>query len=402
MNLSLKQLRHNGENGIRMAAHALTIVLIIAVIGSEVRTPVGHFAMAGGVTMVFAFLYFFGEGMRRAWPRYAQYVWVVALTMLWVAMLPQSLVSIYLVFTLYFLYLDVLPDIAAITGIIGVTILSILSQYPNITPGGVLGPLTAAFVTVGIVFAFRALWRVSNQRQKLIEELLETRNQLAETERAAGIAAERQRIAHEIHDTLAQGLSSIQMLLHVTEQEIKNLGVEEEKLEAPLRKLEIARHTAADNLSEARAMIAALQPPALSKTSLEDALVRVAQSFSACGTEFTINVEGECHGEQLPMKTEATLLRIAQGAMSNVAKHAQAKHCHVTITQEPNEVRLDVVDDGVGFDPAALSERPRGLGHIGLDAMRERAKEQGGTVEVESEVGAGAAISIALPVISKS
>ncbi|MDO4910901.1 MAG: sensor histidine kinase [Corynebacterium sp.] len=401
MNLSLKHLRHNGENGIRMAAHALTIILVIAVIGSEVRSTVGHAAMTIGTTLLFTFMYFFGEGMRRTWPRYVQYLWVIALTMIWVSMLPQSLVAIYLVFTLYFLYLDALPDMAAIVAVVGATVLSILSQYPNITPGGVIGPLTAAFVTVGIVYAFRALWRVSHQRQLLIEELLETRSQLAETERAAGIAAERQRIAHEIHDTLAQGLSSIQMLLHVTEQEIQNLGVEPDKLQAPLRKLEIARHTAADNLSEARAMIAALQPAALSKTSLGAALERVAQSFSACGTEFHIALEGECPGEQLPMKTEAALLRMAQGAMSNVAKHAQATQCHVTITQEPHEVRLDVVDNGIGFDPEALAERPRGLGHIGLDAMRERAKEQGGTLVVESEPGAGSAISIALPVESK-
>lgn len=358
--------------------------------------------MGIGTTMLFAFMYFFGEGMRRTWPQYAQYIWVLALTLIWVSMLPQSLVSIYLVFTLYFLYLDALPDIAAIVAVIGATALSIISQYPNITPGGVLGPLTSAFVIIGIVYAFRALFRVSDQRQKLIDELLETRSQLAETERAAGIIAERQRIAHEIHDTLAQGLSSIQMLLHVAENDLRKLGLSEKELAAPLARLELARTTAADNLSEARAMIAALQPPALSKTSLEDALVRVAHSFSASGTEFCIQVEGEEKGKQLPMRTEAALLRMAQGAMSNVAKHAQASECHVTISQESDEVRLDVVDNGVGFDPSTIGTRPAGLGHIGLDAMRERAKEQGGTLVVESTPGQGTAISIALPVQSES
>ena len=231
-------------------------------------------------------------------------------------------------------------------------------------------------------------------RQELIEELLETRSQLAATERAAGIAAERQRIAHEIHDTLAQGLSSIQMLLYVAEQDLLKTGISEEEAEVPLKKIRLAKSTAADNLGEARAMIAALQPAALSKTSLEGALQRAASGIH--GTEIVIVVDGD--ERQLPMRTEASLLRIAQGALGNVAKHAQAERCHVTLSYGEKEVRLDIVDDGVGFNPELIAERPVGLGHIGLDAMRQRAAEQGGEVNVESSPGNGTAVSVALPV----
>ena len=154
-------------------------------------------------------------------------------------------------------------------------------------------------------------------------------------------------------------------------------------------------------------MIAALQPAALSKTSLEGALMRVAQSASgvsgvaehsdreALSTD--IVVEGD--ERQLPMKVEATLLRIAQGAMGNVIKHANAERCRVTLTYAEDEVRLDVVDNGVGFDPQAVADRPAGLGHIGLAAMRQRAAECGGDLTVESQPGAGCAVSVAIPLI---
>lgn len=105
----------------------------------------------------------------------------------------------------------------------------------------------------------------------------------------------------------------------------------------------------------------------------------------------------EGNSRQLPMRTEAALLRIAQGAVGNVAKHAGAGRCRVTVTYEPDEVRLDVVDNGRGFDPSEVSGRPSGLGHIGLDAMRRRAAEQGGSLEVESTPGYGTAVSVAIP-----
>ena len=156
----------------------------------------------------------------------------------------------------------------------------------------------------------------------------------------------------------------------------------------------LARQTAADNLSEARAMIAALQPATLSKTSLEGALHRVAESF--VGIDWVITVDGQ--ERQLPMKTEAGLLRIAQGAMGNVSKHAAASRCAVTLTYSDDEIRLDVVDDGIGFDPVAVADRPAGLGHIGINAMRQRAAELGGSFEVDSQPGDGTAVAVAIPV----
>ncbi|WP_075728047.1 sensor histidine kinase [Corynebacterium aquilae] len=386
------------ENAIRQGIHILTTILLLVVIAASLRGDVIGMLVTTGLCGLYAGIYVLGDRAKHPVGSFAAQGWLVALTAVWVAMLPISPTAIYMLFPLFFLYLHVLPDYRGIVAIVVTTTIGIGSLYPNITAGGVLGPTVAALVTIGIDYAFKALIAVNNERQALIEELLATRHQLAKSERAAGVAAERQRIAHEIHDTLAQGLSSIQMLLRVTEQDIAALPVDDEQLEGILKRLELARTTAGDNLQEARAMIAALQPAALSKTSLEGALQRVAGQI--VGPKVHIHVEGE--ERQLPMRTEAALLRIAQGAMGNVAKHAHAEACHVTLTYGEDEVRIDVVDNGVGFDPATVAARPAGLGHIGLDAMKQRAAEQHGEVTVESTPGRGTAVSIAIPIEEQS
>ena len=391
--------RRGGQPGAmsyRNSIHILTATLLVVGLGASARLPLPMFAASCVLLFVWGFLYFWGSSRRVTFAHTKQLAWLFVLTLVWVLMLPIVPVSIYIVFPLFFLFLQVMPDVRGIIAIVGATSVAIVSQYPvGLTLGGVMGPSVAALVTIAIDYAFRTLWRVNNEKQELIDQLIETRSQLAETERNAGIAEERQRIAHEIHDTVAQGLSSIQMLLHVAEQEIVARGLEEDDLAgSPLHKIRLARTTASDNLSEARAMIAALQPAALSKTSLEGALHRVTAPL--LGINFVINVDGD--ERQLPMKTEATLLRIAQGAIGNVAKHSEAKNCHVTLTYEMDQVRLDVVDDGVGFEPERVRQQPAGLGHIGLNAMRQRAQELNGEVIVESAHGQGTAVSVALPI----
>lgn len=97
------------------------------------------------------------------------------------------------------------------------------------------------------------------------------------------------------------------------------------------------------------------------------------------------------------MRVEAGLLRIAQGAVGNVVKHSGASMARVTLTFAPDEVRLGVVDNGQGFDVDALPERPSGLGHLGLDAMRTRARELGGELIIESAPSGSTALSIVVP-----
>ena len=333
----------------------------------------------------FAAVYFAGSIYAEQWPRPMRYLWISILTVLWGADLFVAPAAIYLVFVMYFLYLTVLDVTAGILCVIGATVLTVVVQIPGgLTFGGVMGPAVSALVTVAITYAFRTLSRMNR-------ELVETRTQLAATERDAGMVAERQRIAHEIHDTLAQGLSSIQMLLHSADRDL-----DKDDIAAARRRIELARRAAADNLHEARAMIAALQPPTLTETSLEAALTRMAENFAATAG-FQVEVESEGAEQQLPMKIEAALLRIAQGAVGNIVKHAHASRARITVTYETDEVRVDVVDNGQGFEPATVESAPAGLGHIGLSAMQRRAQELGGEVIIESAPGEGTAVSVSVP-----
>ncbi|AKK04191.1 sensor histidine kinase [Corynebacterium epidermidicanis] len=340
--------------------------------------------------LAFSGVYYWGALVLELRAQWRTLIWLLALVGLWVVLLPMQPLAVYLVFPLYFLFLTVMPDFRGVTAVLGATVVAIMNQYPAFTPGGVLGPALAALVTIAIFFAFRRLWLAHVERENLLQELLSTRHQLIATEREAGMVAERQRIAHEIHDTLAQGLSSIQMLLHVAEKDVASAHPDQAIL-----RIQQARATAAENLSEARAMIAALQPAGLAGNSLEAALQRVAASAQNVAAK--VVVEGESRA--LPMRVEATLLRIAQGAMGNVVKHAQAGRAQITLTFAPEEVRLDVVDDGVGFDPAGVDKHAAGLGHIGLEAMRSRVAEVGGVFTVESAPGEGAAVSVAIPLL---
>lgn len=383
-----------GEHKLRNGLHILTAVLLVVVLGASVTMPSGQAVLNLLLTASFACLYFYGFMWWRRWQLHVVLVWVIGLSFMWTLLLTVAPIGVYLVFPLFFLYLEVLPGRVGTGAVMGATAVAILAQIPvGLTPGGVMGPVVSAVVTLAIHFSLRALWAVSDERAELIDQLIATRTELAETQHEAGVVAERQRIAHEIHDTLAQGLSSIQMLLHVAEHEIEAHG---EGQEQALERIRLARRTAADNLSEARAMIAALQPAALEDRSLDAALSRIAEHASqASDLQISADVEG-IHRE-LPMKIEAALLRIAQGAVANVVSHAEARRCRISLSYGEEEIRLDVVDDGKGFDPAKVGKRPQGMGHVGLGAMRTRAEEHGGQLTVESAPGQGTAISVVIP-----
>ena len=387
-----------GAEIMRNGVHILTATILVVAILMSVRMDLSLAVLNLALLSLFAGLYFVGsyylERMTGVW----KLAWLIALTVVWIADILVASAGIYLLFVLFFLYLRVLGMVWGSISVIFGTAVSVGIQIPQgLTFGGVMGPVVSALVTVAIFYAFTRLHEINTERTALIRELMETREQLAETERAAGVAGERQRIAHEIHDTLAQGLSSIQMLLHAANRDLDgDINVVKAR-----ERIGLARQTAADNLQEARAMIAALQPAALSQTSLVGALDRMAQGFAAAAD---LNIEVEADGEvtQLPMKLEAVLLRIAQGAVGNVAKHAQATRARITVSYSDDAVRVDIVDNGIGFDVKAVESRPAGLGHIGLAAMKRRAEEVSGEVVIESSPGNGTAVSVSVPLTTNA
>jgi signal transduction histidine kinase len=253
-----------------------------------------------------------------------------------------------------------------------------------------IGPALGAAVAVAVVWGYQALYRESERRRRLIEELTVTRADLAAAQHTAGVLAERERLAREIHDTLAQGLSSIQLLLRAAERALPG------RPEAAGAHVVQARRAAVDNLAEARRFVAALTPPALDGTTLAGALERLC---ATTGAQHHVAVTFRRTGtpRALPTALEVALLRVAQSALSNTVRHSGAATGEVTLAHLEDGVRLDVVDDGAGFDPGRLPAPDPAAGGFGIAAMRARARSLGGTLAVESSPGRGTAVSAWFP-----
>jgi signal transduction histidine kinase len=239
---------------------------------------------------------------------------------------------------------------------------------------------------IALVSAAAGIWlgfwivRVIEQnveRGNLIRELETSRAEVARLSHEAGAAAERARLAGEIHDTLAQGFTSIITLLQAADPALRD------------ERLALAVRTAKENLAESRALVAALAPAALADGSLTDSVRRQAARFSAeTGTPATVRVTGD--ERALPTKVEVVLLRAAQEALTNVRRHAGASSATVLIAYAPESVRLVVRDDGCGFDPAAADG-------FGLNGMRARADQVNGALTVRSEASSGTTIELEVP-----
>ncbi|MFF1724470.1 sensor histidine kinase [Streptomyces sviceus] len=225
--------------------------------------------------------------------------------------------------------------------------------------------------------------------QQALDENAALHAQLLVQAREAGVADERRRLAAEIHDTLAQGLTGIIAQLQV----VVNTPDQAQAREHVHRAMDLARHS----LGEARRSVHNLAPVALDDAGLPEAL---KQTVTDWGERTGVRAEFTVTGiaQQLHDEIAATLLRIAQEALSNASRHARAGRLGVTLTFLDEEVILDIRDDGVGFDPLALPPRTR-TGGFGLDGMRARAERVAGSLTVESEPGHGTALSARVPLV---
>ncbi|MEU3625576.1 two-component sensor histidine kinase [Amycolatopsis coloradensis] len=273
------------------------------------------------------------------------------------------------------------------------TVAVLLGPLSSIVRGGldqpalrILVPMTAILIIFSLL-AGRYTTQIIEQskgRAALIEQLEASQAEVARLSREAGTAAERERMAREIHDTLAQGFTSIVTLTQAIESEM------DIDPKAARRHLGLAARTARENLAEARAMVAARGPSALASDSLEEALRRQAERLTEeAGIEATIEIHGPLPA--LPMATEVVLLRGAQEALSNVRKHSRATRISLRLSVMDGKVRLGVADDGAGFDPAGPT------GGFGLAGMRARAEQVGGIVRCASEPGAGTTLELEVP-----
>jgi signal transduction histidine kinase len=239
--------------------------------------------------------------------------------------------------------------------------------------------LVAAFVT--------AIARQSEQRRDALAALAATRAELADAARHAGVLAERERLARELHDTVAQGFTSVVTQLESAEQALDDRPADARE------HLEKARSTARDSLEQIRRTVRALRPDLLESASLSAALERVVQRWSA---DSGVRAELRTTGEPVPLhpETETALLRTAQESLTNVARHAWASRVVVSLSFLGDTVTLDVDDDGRGFDGRP---HPGPDGGFGLIGMRERVEAAGGELTVESRRGEGTTIAVTVP-----
>ncbi|SDI33088.1 Signal transduction histidine kinase [Actinokineospora alba] len=254
-------------------------------------------------------------------------------------------------------------------------------------PTLVAGPVGIALVTV---IAYRTLERESRARQRLLDDLTEAQAELAEEQRRSGALAERTRLSRDIHDSVGQGLSSINLLLQAAEQSWT-------REPATARDhVRTAAATARDGLDEVRRVVRDLAPAELTGDSSGTALpaaLRRAAAQAAPG----LDVEVRVHGTPVPLRPEvaAALVSTARGALANVREHAGAARVAVTLTYHDDEVLLDIRDDGRGFQPGQPPSGP--LRGRGLRGIRERAEQLGGRADVESAMGEGTTVSVRFP-----
>lgn len=378
--------------GLRTGLHVLFAALAVLVIVRAVISPTESSVAAIVLTLVMIATYGVGAIRTRTTGRSARAVrllWLAALTLEWVVLLWLTPEAAYLVFPLFFLYLHLLGPWWGAAAIVVATVTAIcaLGIHNGWSLAGVVGPLIGAGVALLIGLGYQALAREAEQRETLMGELLATRGQLAATEHESGVLAERARLAREIHDTVAQGLSSIQMLLYAAEQaDPERPGAEH---------IRLARETAASNLADARRFIRELTPPDLDDRGLGGALRRLADSqWAAQGLHVNVRVSDTV---DLPMQVQTALLRIAQGAIANAIQHAHATTATITLAADHERLQFTIADDGEGFDPHLATIESRGHSDsFGLRAIRERAEQLGGSLTIDTHPGKGTQLTIEL------
>ena len=326
----------------------------------------------------------------RTGPALGPFAVVVALWVVLVLLAPSfAWCAVPLVYTA----LRALPARAAIPLVAVLTALVVVAQARLahsvdpillLVPPAVAAPATAVFLYME---------RQAVRQRALIDDLVRTRRELAATERREGTLAERGRLAMEIHDTLAQGLSSQQMLLQAAD---RTWDADPATARTHVR---TAGAVAARNLAEARRFVHDLAPAELADGgTLDHALRALADRESAeSGLPVRFHLDGT--PVPLPAAAQAALLRIAQGALANVREHAGASAAAITLSYLGDQAVLDIADDGRGFSPAGpggAADSGPGRGH-GLPAMRARLRQLGGTLTIESTPGEGTVLSAAIP-----
>ena len=372
---------------LRRSEHLLFAALIILGV-INARGSTGWPAMVAGAIGV-AGWYVLGMALaRRSRDQRFAVVWLVVLVLGCAGLAVGSDGFVWLAFPLFLLCTQLLPLRVAVPAVALLTVATIarISAAREAVDASVLvGPLIGATVAVVIVVVYRDLAEQTRQRTALIEQLTATRDELAASQHQAGILAERERLARELHDTVTQGLTSIVLVLRAIRDSSQPAA------DTHSGQLDTAIASAQEVLSQTRRMVQAMTPAELAGNSLPEAIAKVADDS---GLPARVHIDGE--PAAVPTPVAVALLRATQEALANVAKHAAAHRVDVTVSYLPEVISLDVIDDGVGFDTAQPYGRSTGTG-LGLAGIRARAAEIDGSVEIDSQPGRGTALNVTVP-----
>ncbi|GGU36912.1 sensor histidine kinase [Nocardioides albus] len=384
------------EIGQHVIAVVLTAIGVARAVGDGVAVPA---AVVSGL----AILLWHTAGTilprRTRWRRLPVW-WLVGFAAIWTAAVAVSAEFVWLAFLLWLLAGHLLPlrwGLLFSALVLAVVIVAPVLGRGTTSYADVFGPVIGGVFAFGISRGYLQLLRDAAERERLVtslrsaqQEMAELQDELALAQRHSGAVAERTRISRDIHDTIAQALSSIRLLTHAGRN--RTTDPESSRTFAQVEAL------AGDSLADVRRIVEALAPAELEDAALTSALRRMLdRTHEEAGLHVELHVD-----DTLPLlrtEVEVALLRTAQSALANVRLHAGATRAVVTLTDDHDSVRLDISDDGAGFDVAAW-EREAGAGSssYGLRFMRARLRELGGGLDVESTLGEGTAVSAHLPI----
>ncbi|NJI61099.1 sensor histidine kinase [Microbacterium oxydans] len=386
---------------IRIGQTLITVVLLV--IGAW-RAAVDGVPLPWVLALSLVFLGWYGGGLllsERTSDRRLATWWLLGLTLIWLGAVVVSPEFVWLAFPLWLLAGFVMRLRWAL--LLSVAILAVVVTAPLLHTGttsyaNVIGPLVGGVFALGMSRGYLELVRDGRERRRLIASLVATQeemsalqDELARTQRESGASEERTRVSRDIHDTIAQSVSSIGMLARS--------ALEADDPAQSNRALEQIDALSVEGLADARRIVNALMPAELESTALGDALARMLERLiDETGIEATLHADDDLPA--LGIDAEVALLRTAQSALANVRSHASASRVVVTLADAGDAVRLDIVDDGIGFD-ARHWDAQGGVGGqgggYGLRSMRARLRELGGGLDVESAPGDGTALSAHVP-----
>jgi signal transduction histidine kinase len=318
--------------------------------------------------------------------------WLALVVVVWMVLVVLAPSFSWCAVPLFYTGLRTLPTRAALVLVAVLTAFVVAAQVRlagHVDPNLLLAPPAVAAIATAV---FLRTERQAARQRALIDDLIRTRRELAASERRAGTLAERQRLSMEIHDTLAQGLSSQRMLLQAAD---RVWASDPGKARTHVRS---AASVAEHNLAEARRFVHDLAPADLARGGGLDAALRTLAARES-GDRLSVRVHIDAAGRAplVPERVQSALLRVAQGALANVREHAGATSAELTLTLLDDQVVLDVTDNGRGFDLAAPPASPAGGRGHGLPAMRARLGQLGGALTVESAHGEGTVLSAVVP-----